>query len=213
MAKRPTTDGRVAELEDLLRQRDDRIKELTAERDEERERVDEMREHVEDARAMIDNWIEAFDMQLDDDGNWSYAEWLDDAEAMIERYRDLLAEWNRAVGLFNSVAARRNVGRPLAAAPAQVAEVLRLRAAGGSLRGIAGDTGLSLATVRTIVDRKAGTDRTTRKHYERIHVDRAEAKRSRARKRTRDGIPKRIGEVLARGQELVKAARSRDRTR
>jgi hypothetical protein len=69
--------------------------------------------------------------------------------------------------------------------------VLKLHKAGGSLRGIAEDTSLGLATVRTIVSQKNGTDRTTVKHLERIDPDRAAAARWRARKRTRDALPKR----------------------
>jgi hypothetical protein len=52
-----------------------------------------------------------------------------------------------------------------------------------------------------------GVDRTTVKHRQRIAPDRAAAARWRARKRTRDALPKRINETLAKGRELVKAAK------
>ena len=54
MAK-PKTDplDRIAALEDELKQRDARIKELTKERDEERELVTEMREQIEDASSLM----------------------------------------------------------------------------------------------------------------------------------------------------------------
>lgn len=47
--------------------------------------------------------------------------------------------------------ARAGAGRPLAATEAQIAEVRKLRKAGGSLRDIASQTGLGLQTVRTIL--------------------------------------------------------------
>jgi hypothetical protein len=42
--------------------------------------------------------------------------------------------------------------------------VLKLRKAGNSLREIVEETNLGLRTVRTIVDQRKGTDRTTKKH-------------------------------------------------
>ena len=126
---------------------------------------------------------------------------------MVDKHNALVREWNRFVPEYNAMVRPRNVGRPLAASDAQVAEVLKLHKAGGSLRGIAEDTSLGLATVRTIVSQKDGTDRTTVKHLERIAPDRAAAARWRARKRTRDALPKRINETLAKGRELVKEAK------
>jgi hypothetical protein len=31
-----------------------------------------MREHVEDANAMIERWVEVFDMQMTEDGAWRW---------------------------------------------------------------------------------------------------------------------------------------------
>jgi hypothetical protein len=110
---------------------------------------------------------------------------------------------------YNAIitASPRNVGRPLAASDAQRAQVLKLRKQGMSLRGICDETNLGLQTVRTIVDQGERRDRTTRKHLERIAIDRTAEVRWRARKRTRDSLPKRINETLANGRELVKAAK------
>jgi hypothetical protein len=119
----------------------------------------------------------------------------------------LLRQWNAAVSDFNAVVRRRNVGRPLAASEAQVVEVHKLRKAGRSLRGIAEDLSLGFPTVRTIIEQGDGRDRTTIKHLERIDPDRAAAVRWRARKRTRDGLPKRIDETLTKGRELGKEAK------
>ena len=79
-----------------------------------------------------------------------------------------------------------DVGRPLAASDAQVATVLRLHKDGKSLRWIVDETSLSLRTVRTIVDRRNGTDRTTKARREKIEIDkfqRAHWKTSEANRR------------------------------
>lgn len=96
------------------------------------------------------------------------------------------------MGDFNSVVTPRNVGRPLAASEAQVDTVRKLRKAGRSLRGIVDDTSLGLNTVRTIVGRMDGTDRTSVKHYQRIAPDRARMAAWAARKRTPDALPQRL---------------------
>jgi hypothetical protein len=76
-----------------------------------------------------------------------------------------------------------------------------------SLRAIAEETSLTLRTVRTIIGRAQGTDRTTMKHLARIDPDRARAASWKARKRTRDALPKQINESLKTGRELIKAAK------
>jgi hypothetical protein len=202
--KRP---GRIAVLEDELEQRDHRIRELCADLDKAEKLVWEMREHVEDAGTLIGSWIEAFDMVQDDDGAWKWSTAFVEGHEWFKKYDALVTKWNRFVPEWNAMVRPRNVGRPLAASEAQVAEVLKLHKTGGSLRGIAEDTSLGLATVRTIVSQKNGTDRTTVKHLERIDPDRAASARWRARKRTRDALPKRINETLAKGRELVKEAK------
>jgi hypothetical protein len=204
--RKPKRPGRIAALEDELKQRDARIRELRAELNKAEALVSKEREHVEDADILINSWIEAFEMTPDDDGKWSFNPFIERHNELVDKHNALVREWNRFVPDYNALVRRRNVGRPLAASEAQVAEVLKLHKAGGSLRGIAEDTSLGFATVRTIVAQKDGTDRTTVKHLERIHPDRAAAARWRARKRTRDGLPKRINETLAKGRELVKEA-------
>jgi hypothetical protein len=61
--------------------------------------------------------------------------------------------------------------------------------------------------VRTIVDKRDGRDRTTIKHLVRIDPDRKLETSWRARKRVRDGLPKRIAATLEQGRELVKEAK------
>jgi hypothetical protein len=219
MAK-PKTDplDRIATLEDELKQRDSRIKELTNERDEERELVSKMREHVEDCDAQIQRWIEAFDMEQNDRGVWEWRASFVEGNEWFEKYDALLREWNRFVPEYNAMLAlvderrqagtlvKRERGRPLAATPEQRQTVFSLREQGVSLRGIADEVGLNLQTVRTLIGKIDGTDRTS-KRLQRIASDRAAAARWRARKRTRDGLPKHINETLAKGRELVKEAK------
>jgi hypothetical protein len=69
--------------------------------------------------------------------------------------------WNKFVPIIND--RKRPVGRPLAASDAQVATVQRLRKAGRSLRSIVAETSLSFATVRTVVGKMDGSDRTSRR--------------------------------------------------
>jgi hypothetical protein len=58
------------------------------------------------------------------------------------------------------------LGRPLLASEAQQRDVRKLHKSGKSLRTIVTATGLSFRTVRTIVGRVEGTDRTTRRTNE-----------------------------------------------
>jgi transposase len=149
--------------------------------------------------------VAAFRQGLSETGFVEGDEWY-------EKHSELLRKWNAAVNDFNSVVAPRNVGRPLEASEAQRAQVLKLRKGGMSVRSIAEEVSLELQTVRTIVDQRDGTDRTTVKYAQRIASDRTAAARWRARKRTRDGLPKRINEALATGRDLVKEAKGLGRS-
>src|SRR5262245_34614889 len=215
--------SRLAKLEDELKQRDARIRELRADLNKAEMLISEEREHVESANAAIEAWIEAFDMVQDENGKWTYAPWVDNCVAASKRYDELVKKWNRHVTQFNRIIRPRNVGRPLGANEAQIAQVRKLRQAGKSLRGIAAVTDLRLATVRTILDRDSGSDRMTKKRWQKLHpgekwedrdytpvseLARIEAKREEPwRERTRRNLPKRITETLDRGHELVKAAK------
>jgi len=96
----------------------------------------------------------------------------------------------------------------LEASEAQCSQVLKMHKAGGSLRGIAEETNLGLRTVRTIVGRKRGTDRTSKRHeLRRIEINRQEENRAQARLRTIKALPKRINGTLAAGRDIVKQAK------
>src|SRR5262245_20910107 len=108
---KPPLSGRIAALEAELEQRDVRIRELRADLDKAEQLVSEMREQVEDADSLIDSWIEAFDMTLGDDGNYTYDAWVDDCVEYRDRYIALRNKWNKHVAMFNARIAPRNVGR------------------------------------------------------------------------------------------------------
>jgi hypothetical protein len=205
--RKPKFRDHVAELEDELKQRDAHIKELRADVDKAHKLVSQMREHVEDANRLIVSWVEAFELTLNDKGEWSWASWVETFDALHSEHEALVREWNAAVADFNSVIRPRKIGRPLAASEAQRVQVLKLHKGGTSLRGIAEETGLGVRTVRTIIDQGDGGDRTTVKYLERIHPDRKRETPWRARKRARDGLPKHINATLEKGRKLVKEAK------
>ena len=204
---------RIGELEDEIKLRDARIMELTEERDAERALVAQMVEQLEDSDATIESWIEAFDMELNDKGEWCWGDTLmQKFDALLSDYHALLNDWNKFVPSYNAVVAprRRNFGRPLAASASQQAEVVKRREAGQSLRGIVHDTGLSLRTVRTITEKADGVDRATLARLQRFAPDKlgklAEA-RERARKKSRDSLPKRLTALRKRSDALLKTAK------
>jgi hypothetical protein len=203
--------ARIEELEVDLRYRDDQIKELRQDNSRASDLVAEMREHVEDGNALIESWIESFGMQLNEDGKYSFGRelLLDQHSKLLETHSKLLRQWNKFVGDYNRTVAPRGLGRPLLASDAQAKEVRKLRKAGISLRGIAEQTGLGLRTVRTILGKDAGTDRTSRRTnlLRKREIDRQRAAEYRVRKRARDSLPKRISETQKRGEDLIKAAK------
>ena len=91
----------IGKLEDRLKATERRVAEIKAERDEATELVERMREHVQDATSMIEQWCQAFDMQLDDDGKWTYAAWVSEREADWQNYLALVEKWNRFVPDYN----------------------------------------------------------------------------------------------------------------
>ena len=73
------------------------------------------------------------------------------------------------------------------------------------MHAIEEETNRSFQTVRTILSKDTRTDRTTKRHLERINPGRF--KEEPWRERTRANLPQRITETLERGAELVKAAK------
>jgi len=204
------SDRRITELEDALKQREKQLAELRKDRDADGAVIADMISQVQDADAMIEQWIAAFDMVQDDNGNWSWGEGLVAAfEIVYARHQDLLRKWNAIVAEYNAVVApkRRNFGRPLQASPKQQENVRERRKRGESLRTIAEDTALSLRTVRTILDKADGTDRATLARLKRIAPDKFAEARERMRQRARKSLPRQITALRRQSADLIKRAK------
>jgi hypothetical protein len=76
---------RIRELEDALKEAERRVAEVRAERDQSFELVEQMKDHVSDVDALIDSWIEAFEMQLSEDGKRT-------RDALPESIKKILAD-------------------------------------------------------------------------------------------------------------------------
>jgi hypothetical protein len=196
---------RIGELEDELKHRDRRISELREEIDELRDLVGRLRENVEDAAGVLQGWKDTFDME-EVDGGWTWKPFWENHNRIIEQHNKLVEQWNRYVPVINGRLHSKNIGRPLQAGEAQVAQVLKLRKSGTSLRDIAEETSLGLQTVRTIVGKKDGTDRTTKRHLARIANKEINITWKRQR-RTGDSLPKRAQKVVKDAEALAKEAR------
>ena len=76
---------RIRELDDALKEAERRVAEMRAERDQAFQLVEQMKEHVSDVDALIDSWIEAFEMQLSEDGKRTH-------DALPESIKKILAD-------------------------------------------------------------------------------------------------------------------------
>jgi hypothetical protein len=148
----------------------DRIIELRAELDKERNLIAAMREHIERAHEQVErsnqtikHWIDGFHMTLTDKG-WAWkGDLIECYNDLLNKYNELAKKWNRYIRSFKIPQA---VGRPLRASEVQQAQVRKLRKVGHTLREIANETNLSLQTIRTILGQKGGvggTDKTKNK--------------------------------------------------
>jgi Helix-turn-helix domain of resolvase len=200
-------DQRIDKLEDEIKQRDRRIAELKHELDEARDLQQRLTDQVQDSNNQIDNWIQAFEMEPNEAGVWQWKRSFVEGDDWYKEYQTIMRQWNKFVPEYNAAILRRNVGRPLAASDAQAAHVRKLHKAGKSLRWIAEETNLGVNTVRTIVGKADGTDRTTIKHLQRIDPDRARPKQWTAKRQQRDALPKRINELRKAGDDLIKEAK------
>lgn len=200
--------GPVAEgFQAQLREKDEKIKELRQELQDMGDLVDKLREHIEDRVASTEQWIDAFNMQLNEKGELEWQSRLvEQYDELHAKYSNLLKEWNKFVPEYNGVINRKPIGRPLAASEEQAKAVLKRRKAGESLRKIAVGMNLGLGTVRTIAGKPKGTDRTSkaRKELRRREFDRLRAADYRRRQALRKHLPKRISEIQSEAAALVK---------
>jgi predicted nucleic acid-binding Zn-ribbon protein len=77
---------RIGELEDVIKQRDQRIGELRDEVDELRELVTRLRDRSEEYDSSIEQWCEAFDMEMTEDGSWTWKPFLDEHNKLVDDY-------------------------------------------------------------------------------------------------------------------------------
>jgi hypothetical protein len=198
----------IAKLQADLEERNRRIAELKHELEQERDLTYRLAEQVRDSNDTLDNWIQAFDMVQNEEGAWVWKESFAEGHEWLVKYVELQRKWNKHVTLFNAkLGYGRNVGRPLGASEAQQQQVLKLHKVGHSLREIAEEMSLSLRTVRTVIAKGNGVDRTTIKHLERIDPERAKVKAWEAKRQIRARLPKRIHELRKAGDELLKEAK------
>ena len=209
MAKTATTE-RIYQPEDELKAAKQRIEELRAERDEANAAVASFIEHYDERREIMQRWRITLGM-VERDGVWVWE--IDhpiiSVREMAAAYIELRSAYNRLLQLYDPA----DVGRPLAASEAQVAQVLKLRKEGTPYRLIMDETGLGLQTVRTIIGREKHTDRTTikqkrkRKHMPDEVLDKFKLAALRANKRDFDALPKQVTKHLVAGEELLKVAK------
>jgi hypothetical protein len=200
-------DYKLLDIEDArreLKRKDERIEELRQEVDETRELLREMEEHVQDRDSYLENWISTFGMELGDDGCWHWGKQIGAYNTLFDAYEALRVRFNKLVGEFNKYCTIiQPVGRPLAASPAQEDDVRKRHRRGQSLRSIAEDTSLGFRTVRTIIERENGTDRTTVKRRERIEKPVAML----SAKRSREYLAKEINPLREKARELLQEAK------
>lgn len=230
-------DKRIDTLKDEIKRRDRRIEELRSEIDEQRDLIERLRENVDDFANCLESWKEAFEMELNEKGEWTWQPFQMESlecrftvEAQRKEHNALVAKHNELTRKWNAkLLGGQPVGRPLNASETQIKTVLEMRERGTSLRTIAEETGLSLNTVRTVVDKKRDAGRAARRHkmllprarasntsaigwepeefeIARTPEDRQKAIKFKRQKRTIDALPKRAQTVVEKSRALITEA-------
>ena len=165
MTNTETLEARILELEDELEQQTRKVREQATRIDEQQDLIKNIVDTLDRQVETIDGWIEVFGLKQNEDGVWLFnaRKGYENAAKAYDQYNSLVKEWNKFVPQYNTLVGNRDIGRPLAASEAQQADVKKRRKAGESLRMIADRTGLSLRTVRTILDKAAGKARGSEK--------------------------------------------------
>ncbi len=158
-------------------------------------------------------WQQAFDMQLRDDGVWvwneavaSGDEWADKYLALVRDYNTLVRDYVVLVREKLEDGTLRDRGRPIAADEEQRRVIFESHEEGRSLRECADDAGVGVQTVRTLLGKIDGSDRTSRRlsKYRTVKLDRQRLAAWKARKRTRDALPKQLHEQSKKTAALLK---------
>ena len=214
MAKTAHTDhtDRIHELEDELKADKQRNDELREEVNELNALIEGLREQAEEHHEAMSRWQAAFGMvpikeRTDNEGG-KYVTWQWEEDHTIAENIRLREKYNKLVTDYNRRFVPGDVGRPLGATEAQIAQVLKLHKEGVPYRLIVDEVKpISLQTVRTIIGREKRADRTTKKRASKYMPDKAEATTLKWRKREFEDIPKQVTKLLKTGEELIKQAK------
>jgi hypothetical protein len=196
---------RIADLERELRFKDERINEIKADLDEQRDLVRNMEEHVKERDEYLEHFITTFGLVVDDAGRWRNGEFIKSHYDLVDKYNDLITGYNKLVDSFNRNIAKVNpIGRPIAASEAQQVEIAKHHKRGKSSRWIAEELSLSRRTVTTIIGKLDSSDRTTNLHRRRLGLE-PKVRDWRPAAMTR--LPKQATAHLEKGRELLKEAK------
>ncbi len=191
---------RIAALEAELTRTKEKLAELQDDYDTAQAWITKQREWVEDMSSNREGWAEALGLIYDgteyvpEPGRFIWEQYA----FVVDKHNKLVTKWNRWAGEIQA----RPRGRPLEASEAQIEEVRKRHKAGVSLRGIAGMTGLSLSTVRSITARKQREQQQRKREF-----DKHRAREARIRKRMADAAPAQMTRERQEAEELIKAAK------
>ena len=198
----------IGELEDALKDAKRRNDDLRREINEQNALITDLRETTEDLSDTLARFKDTFDLVPDTEPdtvtNAPLIDRLDEAQA---RNRALVEKYNKLLRITRARVLPRPYGRPLAASDAQRQRILAHRKAGKSLRWIAEEMNLGLQTVRTVIDKKDGVDRTTMDRWQRIDPDMRMERDRRRRRKDVDTLRKRIPQLLEESADLIKRAK------
>jgi cell fate (sporulation/competence/biofilm development) regulator YmcA (YheA/YmcA/DUF963 family) len=201
-------DQRIAELEGALKDAKRRSDDLRKEINDQNALITDLRESVEDLRETVQSFKDAFDLARGTEpGTVSNGPLVDRFNEAVKDYNQLLDRFNSLVRFCRARVWPQPMGRPLGASKDQRQRILAHRKAGKSLRWIAEEMNLGLQTVRTVIDKKDGVDRTTLDRWQRIAPDMRQ-RRDRLRREKDVGVlRKRIPRLLEESAELIKRAK------
>jgi hypothetical protein len=201
-------DAYIAELLAEIKSRDRRMDELRREINDQNALITELREEMEDLRDTLARFRDTFDLvpgvEPDTVTNGPMVDRLNEAQA--ETYR-LAGKYNDLLRFTRTRVWPQPMGRPLAASKAQRQRILAHHEAGRSIRWIAEEMNLGVRTVRTVIDKKDGVDRTTLDRWQRISPDMRQERDRRRREKDVRAMRQRIPSLLESSAELIKQAK------
>jgi hypothetical protein len=201
-------DQRIAELEGALKDAKRRSDDLRREINEQNALITELREEVEDLRDTLARFKDTFDLAPGTEpGTVTDGPLVDKLNEVVKNHNDLLDRYNSLVRFCRARIWPQPMGRPLGASKDQRKRILAHRKAGKSLRWIAEEMNLGLQSVRTVVDKKDGLDRTTLDRWQRIAPDMRQRRDRLRREKDVAVLRKRIPRLLEGSASLIKRAK------